>query len=191
MDRIQPLLQELTCGDDDRAEAAVQNLVALGAQIIPTLQELLSAGQSDARWWAARTLAEIHDPAIPSLLIKALHDPDKAVRECAAIGLRQQPVPAAVPDLIECILGEDGELVQLASDALVSIGAQAAQPLIDVLKTRPQGARLAAIRALARIGDTRSIPALFEALSQDSSLMEYWANEGLEKMGVGMTFFKT
>ncbi len=166
-------------------------MVSLGSHVIPALQELLSAGQSDARWWAARTLAEIHETGIHFLLIKALHDPEKSVRECAAIGLRQQPDPAAIPDLIECIQGDDSELVRLASDALVSIGAQAALPLIDVLKNGRQGARLVAIRALARIGDTRSIPALFEALSQDSSLLKYWSNEGLEKMGVGMTFFKT
>jgi HEAT repeat protein len=49
-------------------------------------------------------------------------------------------------------------------------------------------ARLEAARALASIGDTRAIPALFDALD-DSALLEYWANEGLERMGVGMCFF--
>jgi HEAT repeat protein len=47
-----------------------------------------------------------------------------------------------------------------------------------------------AMRALALIGDQRSIPLLFEALDSDSMLMEYWANEGLERMGVGMIFYK-
>jgi hypothetical protein len=43
---------------------------------------------------------------------------------------------------------------------------------------------------LAQIGDPRSIPALFTALDEDSALMEYWASEGLEKMGVGIVFFE-
>jgi len=47
-----------------------------------------------------------------------------------------------------------------------------------------------AVRALAKIGDQRAIPALFEALDDNSALIEYWASEGLEKMGVGMVFYK-
>jgi NADPH-dependent ferric siderophore reductase len=46
------------------------------------------------------------------------------------------------------------------------------------------------MRVLALVGDKSSIPALFEALDSDSMLIEYWANEGLERMGVGMVFFK-
>ena len=86
--------------------------------------------------------------------------------------------------------GEEGELGRLAVDALTSIGAEAVEPLIEVLKNGSQKARLAAIQALARIADTRSIPALFDALDTDSALMDYWATEGLEKMGVRMSFFK-
>jgi HEAT repeat protein len=191
MDYIQSLLQQLTCGDDSRAETAVQELAAYGPQVLPYLYELMSSDLVDARWWVVRALAEVKDPASPPLLIKALHDPEMTIRECAALGLRQQPDPAAIPDLIECIQSEDRELARLAVDAFVSIGAEAVLPLIDQFKNGQTRARLAAVQALARIGDTRSIPALCEVFETDSALMEYWANEGLEKMGVGMTFFKT
>lgn len=191
MDRIQVLVEELTSGDDDRAESAVHQLAKLGSQAIPALKSLLSSDQIDSRWWGVRALAEVNDPAVPPLIMNALHDPDRRVRECAAVGLRRQPDPAAIPLLIECIQKEEGELSRLAADALVSIGAEAVPELINVLKNGPQMSRLAAIRALAYIGDPRSIPALFEALSQDSALLEYWGNEGLDKMGVGMKFFKT
>jgi HEAT repeat protein len=190
MDEIQSLVQELTCGDDNRAETAAHNLGALGPQVMAVLQDLLNAEQSETRWWAVRAMAEVHDPAIPLLLIRALHDPEYAVRECAALGLRKQPDRAAIPDLIECLQGENSQLARLAVDALASIGEEAVPPLLELLKDGPQKARLAAVRALALIGDTRSIPALFEALGADSAVMEYWANEGLEKMGVGMSFFK-
>jgi HEAT repeat protein len=50
--------------------------------------------------------------------------------------------------------------------------------------------RLEAVRALAYIGDKRSIPQLFQALDEDSAMLEYWANEGLQKMGIGMMFYK-
>jgi HEAT repeat protein len=46
------------------------------------------------------------------------------------------------------------------------------------------------VRALARIGDQRAIPALFRALDDESALIEYWATKGLEDMGVGMIFFE-
>jgi HEAT repeat protein len=54
----------------------------------------------------------------------------------------------------------------------------------------PYLARLEAARSLARIADPRAIPALFDTLDEDSALIEYWANEAFEKMGVGMAFFK-
>ncbi len=191
MEKIEGLISLLTGGDDEQAETAALELAALGAQALPPLQTLLSNGDLDARWWALRTLSEISDPTIPPLLISALHDPDRALRECAALGLRRQPDPAAIPDLLVCLQGQEAELSRLAGDALIAIGAQATPALIEVLKNGSQAARLAAVRVLAVIADPRSIPALFEALSEDSALMEYWANEGLEKMGVGMTFFKT
>jgi len=50
--------------------------------------------------------------------------------------------------------------------------------------------RIEVVRALSKLGDQRAIPALFEALDDSSALIEYWASEGLEKMGVGMVFFK-
>ena len=39
------------------------------------------------------------------------------------------------------------------------------------------------------IGDTRAIPELYKMLDSDSALLEYWASDGLERMGVGMVFF--
>jgi HEAT repeat protein len=73
---------------------------------------------------------------------------------------------------------------------LAAIGSPAVESLIQVVEEGPHLARLEAARALAKIGDTRSIPVLFNTFDQDSALVEYWANEALEKMGVGMSFFK-
>jgi HEAT repeat protein len=49
--------------------------------------------------------------------------------------------------------------------------------------------RIEAARALALIGDTRAVPALFKALDEESAVMEHWAGEGLERMGIGMVFY--
>ncbi len=80
-------------------------------------------------------------------------------------------------------------VAELAGGALAANGSPALPALLEALQNGSQAARLIAVRALAEIGDTESIPALFAALSESSALMEYWAAQGLERMGVGMTFF--
>ena len=51
-------------------------------------------------------------------------------------------------------------------------------------------ARINAARALAEMRVEAAIPILFEALDDPLSIVVYWAEEGLERLGVGMTFFK-
>jgi HEAT repeat protein len=85
---------------------------------------------------------------------------------------------------------EDALTRRLAGDALAAIGSQTVPLLLDAMQNGEHIVRLEAVRALAKIGDESAIPALFEALDDRSALIEYWANEGLEKMGVGMVFYK-
>ena len=80
-------------------------------------------------------------------------------------------------------------VADLAVGALEAIGEPAVPGLLEVMANGSRSARLKAVRALAMIGDERSIPALFAVLDEDSALIEYWASEGLERMGVGMAFF--
>ncbi len=184
------LLNQLTSGDDQSAEAAALALAELGPQVLPALQDLLHSPDPDARWWANRILAELDSPQAASLLIESLQDTDIAVRQCAALALSYRPQEAAVAQLIVALDDTDHLLARLAADALVAAGAMAVPALLDVMQTGNQAARLEAVRALALIGDTRAIPTLFTALDEDSALIEYWADEGLQRMGVGMTFFK-
>ena len=183
---IQDTLSELTSGEDGRAEAAVAALARLAdeaaGEVLAVLQSLLASPQADERWWAARALA--------GLLAAALGDADASVRQCAALGLRLHPDAPVIPALIAALDDPDALAVDLATDALVSNGQAAVPALLEVLKSGTRSARLKAVRALATIQDTRAIPALFAALDEDSALMEYWATEGLERMGVGMMFFK-
>jgi len=187
-------LAELTRGDDERAEAAVEKIAALGENCaddpIDVLQELLSSPDSEIRWWGVRALASISDPRVASILIEALADECAAVRQCAALGLRLHPTPQAIAGLLDCLSDEDHLVVELSGDALAEIGEQAVPALITVVEDGNPKARLEAVRSLARIGDARAIPVLFGVLEEGSALMEYWAAEGLERMGVGMVFYK-
>jgi HEAT repeat protein len=190
MSELKTLLAELTSGDDERAETAVPALKAYGEDALKVLRPLLADSHPDTRWWAVRALAENQDPRVPGLLISAVEDEDTSVRQCAAQALYQRPVPSAVPVLISALDVQDSLLARLAANALVAIGEPAVPELIGVMENGKGKSRLEAARALAKIGDPDAIPALFDALGEDSAWMDYWANEGLERMGVGMVFFK-
>lgn len=183
------VLDELSCGDDERAEEALNHLAAWGSDAVEPLKERLSSTNEDIRWWAVRGLAEVRDERVPKILVGALSDPDKGVRWCAGLALRQHPSEKAIPALIGLLSNEEALTRRLAGDALVAIGKSVVPQLLETMLKREHLARLEAVRALAKIGDERSIPALFEALDDSSALVSYWASEGLEKMGVGMVFY--
>lgn len=184
------VLDELSCGEDERAEAALPHLAAWGPEIVDALQERLFNSDPDVRWWAVRGLAEVQDERVPDLLLKALADPDKGVRWCAGLALRNHPSEKAAPALVNMLSAEDALTRRLAGDALAAIGSPVVPQLLEIMQHGQHLARLEAVRTLAQIGDERAIPALFEALDDSSALVEFWANEGLEKMGVGMVFYR-
>jgi len=197
MMELSELLLELISGDDRRAEAAASSLGAYGEQTFSILEPLLRSSEADLRWWAVRGLSELPGDLAGAHLIQALRDESPAVRQCAALGLSRQLnlvdgniAQRAVPALIEAMSANDALLARLAANTLTCIGAAAVPALLDLLANSPQPVRLEAARALALIGDVRAIQALFEASEEDSTLMEYWANQGLERMGVGMVFFR-
>jgi HEAT repeat protein len=196
MSVIESYIAELAGGDDRRAEAAAIDLAALGEAALPDLLRFFRENdgstpqQVDCRWWALRVLAEIECPAARETLLQAVADPNPRLRQCALLGLRLQPDEGLLTQAATLLADRDALTASLAADALEALGTSATPTLVKTLQDAPQSARLHAIRALARIQDPRSIPVLFKALDEDSALVEYWASEGLERMGVGMTFFK-
>jgi HEAT repeat protein len=196
MSAIESCIAKLASGDDRRAEAAALELVALEDAALPALLRFFNENQSnapqqvDCRWGALRVLAEIQSPAAREALLQGVADPNHRLRQCALLGLRLQPDERLLSRAPSLLADRDALTASLAGDALIALGTQATPALVKTLQDAPQSARLQAIRALARIQDPRSIPVLFKALDEDSALVEYWASEGLERMGVGMTFFK-
>lgn len=190
MGLIERLVTDLTSAEDSRAEAAALILASCGSRCAEHLIILTKSTDPEIRWWAIRTLAEMDFPEVSLHLITALEDPQLAVRQCAALGLRLHPDPNAIPSLVKALQHGDNLLATLAADALVAAGEPAVPTLLQVMDQEDHATQLHAVRALAEIGDPRAIPALVTAMETGSAIMTYWAEVGLERMGIGMVFYK-
>ena len=185
------LLADLISGDEALAEAAMNELVALGESVFPAMQALLKSPNADHRWWALSVLAQIENVDVDWLL-GGLDDDSLEVRQCAALGLSVRSYPKAVPALINILCDPDSMLSTLAANALTKVGEEAVQPLLDLLEKEKENksARFGAMRALATIADPRAIPAMMAALEEESVFMNHWAEIGLENLGLDMVYMK-
>jgi HEAT repeat protein len=187
--RLQDLLEDLTSGNETLAEKAVPALIALGEEAIPALRDLTGSAEPDHRWWALRVLAQ-SPQARAEWLVPFLSDSAREVRQCAALGLAIKPDDSAVEPLIQALRDEDNMVSSLAVNALVKIGNAAVPALIEVVKHAPQSARIHALRALAEIRDHRAIPVMMKVMEEDSVLLQHWAKEGLDRLGLDMVYIK-
>src|SRR5258706_1652972 len=191
MAELASLLAELTCGNDERVEEAVSRLPECGQVAFVALQELVRSRHADTRWWAVRAfVAWPQSDQVTRELVAALEDESGDVRQCAAVALGHHPDPRAVLPLARLLSGPDTMAAKLAVNALVLIGADAVPALIELLQTGTHLAQLHAVRALAHIRDLRAIPVLMKMLGEDSAIMQYWAEQGLDKLGLGMVYIK-
>jgi len=186
---LQDLLSDLTSGSETRAEKAVPELIDLGQDAIPALLDLTHSSEVDHRWWGLRVLAQSpHSQA--EWLIPFLNDSAREVRQCAALGLAIKADESAIQPLVQALSDEDSMVSSLAVNALVKIGKSAVPSLIDVVKAAPQSARIHALRALAEIRDHRAIPVMMKVMEEDSALLQHWAKEGLDRLGLDMVYIK-
>ena len=189
MSSLQDLLSNLTSGSETRAEKAVPELIDLGQEAIPALLDLTHSSEVDHRWWGLRVLAQSpHSQA--EWLIPFLNDPAREVRQCAALGLAIKPDESAVQPLVQALSDEDSMVSSLAVNALVKIGSAAVPSLIEVVKKASQSARIHGLRALAEIRDHRAIPVMMKVMEEDSALLQHWAKEGLDRLGLDMVYIK-
>lgn len=191
MASLTDLLNDLIGGNETRAEAAVPLLIELGEEAIPALMDLTRSADVDHRWWGLRVLAQSpHAPRPAGWLTPFLNDPAREVRQCAALGLALKPDESAVRPLVQALSDEDSMVASLAVNALVKIGSAAVPALIAVVQEASQSARIHALRALAEIRDQRAIPIMMKVMDEKSVLLQHWATEGLERLGLDMVYIK-
>ena len=190
MSDLETLISELTSEDDARAARALSQIPQHGEPALDFLLNMYGSSESDQRWWAVVALSGMDDPRAVEATIEALDDADATVRQCAAAGLRQHPAPQAIPRLIEVLGDEDRLFARLASGALAEAGPEAIKPLTQAMQTEVPQVRIEAARALGQSGDPDAIPTLFAALNDTSAVVVHLAEVGLERLGVGMVFFR-
>jgi HEAT repeat protein len=186
---LENLLADLISGNEARAEAAIPHLVEMDAEATPALLDLTHSQDVDTRWWALRTLA-CTPHARTEWLVPFLNDPAPEVRQCAALGLAIKPDESAVESLVRALNDKDSMVCSLAANALVKIGSAAVPSLIEAVKIGPQSQRIHALRALAELRDHRAIPVMMQVMQEDSALLQHWAQEGLERLGLDMVYMK-
>ena len=172
-----------------RAERARTVLTSHGLEALPALLRLAQSETPDHRWWALRCLADVYHPRADDRLLQGLHDADVSVRQAAALALRDRPLAAAIPRLVSLLDSADSLLSRLAGDALAAMGSVASPALAQAARSSSAVTRIGAVRALALNQDPDAIPALYAALEDDSSIVEHWAVDGLERRGLGMVYF--
>lgn len=191
MNALQDLLAELTNGDEARAEKAVFALLELGQSAIPALKDLTQSPDVDSRWWALRTLAQSPLARTDWLVPFLLTDPAPEVRQCAALGLAVKADESAVKPLVQALSDADTLTGNLAMNALVKLGKDAVPSLIECAQNKSaQTARILSLRALAEIRDHRAIPIMMQVMEEESVLLQHWAKEGLERLGLDMVYIK-
>jgi HEAT repeat protein len=183
------LLAELTSGDDDRAEKSIPAIVAAGETLLPALMDLSHSKDVDVRWWAVRALAALPDTPSDDL-IPLLEDPSPEVRAAAALALCGHPCENAIMALIKSLADSDPLTAGLAANALVKIGSPSVPGLLKVVREAPTGVRIIALRALSEMRDHRAIPEMMKCLGEKSAVLQYWAQEGLDRLGLNMIYVK-
>lgn len=188
-EKQEALLADLTSDNEERAEEAARQLAEIGAPILPALGRLLDSNEGDRRWWAVRTLGQMADPP-RDWLIRSLADPAGEVRAAAALGLSAHPAEDAAPTLAGALQDEDSIVAILAVNALVAIGAPAVRALLDTFPKSNQRGQIQIMRTLAELRDPRAIPLMLKAVEANSAMIRYWAEQGLERLGLDMVYIK-
>jgi HEAT repeat protein len=187
---LRAFLAAVAAEEESRAEESARGLRQVGDEAIPELRALLADPDPNRRWWALRALAAVGTDAAAKLLITALEDGDADVRACAVVALSKLKPKEAIRPLVARLSDNSAYVGRLTADALAQFGQPAVEALIDALQEGETAARAGAARALSAIQPEEAIPALYQALDDPSALVTYYAEEALERMGVGILFFR-
>lgn len=176
-------------------EPLVDALRRIGEPAVEPLIGLLrTSDDEDVRMVAVEVLGGIalnSDSLMESLhsvlreaLRSALRDNDEYVRGKSALHLADIHDVSGLSVLLAMLDREDAREHRLATYALWNIGTEAVEPLLAILAdtSRKLQARVRAVEALGKIGDTRAIPGLLAALTDDDRRIRMAAENALGEL---------
>ncbi len=176
---------DLALDDDEKAEEAVQGLVAkFESELKPYLFHWLACGDADRRWWAVRGLSLIGGKDAESALEEvASSDRDEGVRAGAIFALGDMKSAGSIPTLIDLLGDPDSTISSSAADALIKLIDAAVQQVSEALLEGDDRTRVKAAYILKRTKPEGAVNALFHALYDDNYLVQSMAEETLLEMG--------
>jgi HEAT repeat protein len=152
------------------------------AVAIPVLVELVRDEDDNVRIIAVDSLVTLGEGAVEPL-IGVLQDPDMSVRERAAYGLGQLKDPRAIQPLVTAMHAGDSDLCWSAAAALGTIGGEAVEALIDLLRDRDASVRANTAWALGIPNDPRALEPLINALKDSDPNVRHNSAESLGGLG--------
>ena len=184
------LLAELLSGDEARAEAAVKALVAAGESVVTGTAEPAALRRTRSPLVGSpgtRGVCETSDRVVPA----GVEGPCcRSPGRWSAGSGRSPSIPAAAASLIRLLSDEDNVAAVMAVNALVKLGGEAVPQLLDEFEHAPRRGQIQILRTLSELRDPRAIRLMLSAQGQDSAAMQYWAQEGLERLGLNMVYLR-
>ena len=206
---IEPLITALKDEDKYVRGEVAEALVKIGKPVVEPLINVLRNEDSGVQWGAAEALVKIGKPAVEPL-INVLRNEDSGVQWRAAEALGEIGDTLAINPLINVLRNNNSYVQESAAEALDKLGWKpkddiekaiyfiakkrwdecveldkpAVEPLIVTLKENKHRAiRKKSAEALGKIGDTRAIKPLINALMDKQSDVQRFAAEALGKIG--------
>ena len=136
-------------------------IVALGAEAVEPLLEMLETGPPHKQLEAVKTLGEINEPAVVDAMLKALKKGSPAVRIAALEALERFADPSTYAEVERLLRDSNANVRGAAVDAVARCGGpQAVPPLLRVLKDSSWEVRQAAAKALGLLGGAVAVEGL-------------------------------
>jgi HEAT repeat protein/tRNA A-37 threonylcarbamoyl transferase component Bud32 len=182
-DTIKFLVEVLKDENEYARRAAVEVLNVIGSpKDVKYLLEVIA----DSDWWvrtrAADALGKIGGPKVVDAVLTLIKDENQDIRRAAIEILNQTKDERAVAQLIEATKDRDWWVSERAVDALAEIGSIKALPrFVEMLQGEPKSLPTV-VRAIARIGDQKSIEHLIPMLQRPENEVKLEAIAAIAKL---------
>ena len=177
-DAVGPLIFALKDKDAEVRSAAAKALMHFAdRRAVAPLIEMLHDSAPTVRAAVAETLGHLEDPVAVNHLVGFLRDDNPEVRNATARSLNRLGWKPGTDSHRMLQLLAMGNLQQL-----VALGREGVAPLLDILRNGPPNKQFSAVKALGKINDPRVLPAMMEALKNNSTAVRIAALGTLERL---------